>query len=73
MIPEKDSIEDFLWNPDGTQLIIWREHSPTQTISADNGTILDELDTCYTRTVVWSPTGNQIACSVQGVLYLWGR
>lgn len=66
-------ITDFLWNPDGTQLIIWRDNSSAQIISADDGTLLDKLDACYGRSIVWSPEGNQIACAVQGVLYLWER
>lgn len=66
-------ITSFLWSPDGSQLVIWSEKHPTQVISASDGTLQDELNACYTRNLVWSPTGNQIACSVEGALFLWER
>jgi WD40 repeat protein len=66
-------ITGLVWEPQGTQLMVWPEKSPAQIISAGDGTMLDELGACYERSAVWSLGGNQIACAVQGVLYLWER
>ena len=66
-------ITGFSWEPNGAQLMVWHVKSPAQIISAEDGAILDELEACYAQSAVWSLDGNQIACTFEGVLYMWER